>query len=112
MAEFVIRVGCRSAQGLRSNNEDRFVADAEHQLFLVADGMGGQEYGERASGMAAEIIPRVVQDRLAANDDPHHAVKHALSQANPAVIQSPQTHAPGPPTGPTPPPALHPADPL
>jgi protein phosphatase len=95
MAEFVIRVGCRSAQGLRSNNEDRFVADPEHQLFLVADGMGGQEYGERASGMAAEIIPRVVQDRLAANDDPDHAVKRALAQANQAIIQASQTQAAG-----------------
>jgi serine/threonine protein phosphatase PrpC len=95
MAEFVIRVGCRSAQGLRSNNEDRFVADAEHQLFLVADGMGGQEYGERASGMAAEIIPRIVQDRLAANDDPDHAVKHALALANQAIIRASATQAAG-----------------
>jgi protein phosphatase len=95
MAEFVIRVGCRSAQGLRSNNEDRFVADPDHHLFLVADGMGGQEFGERASGMAAEIIPRIVQDRLAANDDPNHAVKEALAKANQAIIEASQVQAPG-----------------
>src|SRR5438874_1132929 len=29
MADFVIRVGCRSAQGMRANNEDRFVVDPE-----------------------------------------------------------------------------------
>ena len=95
MAEFVIRVGCRSAQGLRSKNEDRFVADPEHHLFLVADGMGGQEFGERASGMAAEIIPRIVQDRLAANDNPDNAVKHALAEANQAIIQASQSQAAG-----------------
>jgi protein phosphatase len=95
MAEFVIRVGCRSAQGLRSKNEDRFVADPEHNVFLVADGMGGQEYGERASGMAAEIIPRIVQDRLAANDNPDNAVKQALAEANLAIIQASQSQAAG-----------------
>ena len=57
MAEFIIQVGARSAQGVRSNNEDRFVADASNNVFLVADGMGGQDFGERASGLAAEIIP-------------------------------------------------------
>ncbi len=95
MAEFVIHVGCRSAQGLRSNNEDRYVADPEHHLFLVADGMGGQEFGERASGMAAEIIPRIVQDRLAANEEPGHAVKLALAEANQAIIQASQSQAAG-----------------
>jgi len=95
MAEFVVRVGGRSAQGLRSNNEDRYVVDPEHRLFLVADGMGGQEYGERASGMAADIIPRIVQDRLAAHDDPDRAVKQALAEANQAIIQASQDQAPG-----------------
>ena len=62
MAAYVIRVGCHSAQGVRPNNEDCYVADPERQLFLVADGMGGQERGEQASGMAATIIPRVIQE--------------------------------------------------
>jgi protein phosphatase len=88
MAELVIRVGSRTDQGPRSNNEDRFVADREHHLYLVADGMGGQEYGERASGMAAEIIPRVVQDHLARQDDPSQAVKQALAEANRAIINA------------------------
>jgi protein phosphatase len=110
MAEFVIRVGCRSAQGLRSKNEDRFVADPEHQLFLVADGMGGQEFGERASGMAAEIIPRIVQDRLAANDNPDNAVKQALAEANQAIIQASQSQAAGRRMGTTAVLAVHRAD--
>jgi protein phosphatase len=86
MAEFVIRVGGRSAQGLRPKNEDRFVADPQRQVFLVADGMGGQDSGEKASGMAAEIIPRVLHDRLAARDTADGAVKAALNEANQAII--------------------------
>jgi serine/threonine protein phosphatase PrpC len=88
MAEFVIRVGSRTAQGLRANNEDCFVVDREHNLFLVADGMGGQDRGEQASNLAAEIIPRVVQDRLAAREDISRAVQHALAEANQAIVQA------------------------
>jgi protein phosphatase len=88
MAEFVIRVGSYSAQGIRPNNEDRFVADPRNQLYLVADGMGGQDQGEQASGLAAEIIPRVIHDRLAAADDPGQAVQRALSEANQAIVQA------------------------
>jgi protein phosphatase len=88
MAEFVIHYGCRTAQGIRSNNEDRFVADPEHHLFLVADGMGGQEFGERASGLAAEIIPRVMSARLAAKEEPDKAMRDALAEANLAIIQA------------------------
>jgi protein phosphatase len=86
MAELVIRVGSRSEQGVRPNNEDRFVADPYHHVYLVADGMGGQEYGERASGLAAEIIPRVVQACLAQREDPSQAVQHALAEANAAIV--------------------------
>jgi PPM family protein phosphatase len=88
MADFVLRVGSYSAQGVRSNNEDRYVVDQEHKLFLVADGMGGQDCGEQASGLAAEIIPRVVQDRLAAQDDTKQAVQRALTEANQAIVSA------------------------
>ncbi len=90
MADLVLHIGCCSAQGLRPNNEDRFVVDPEHHLFLVADGMGGQDRGEQASGMAAEIIPRVVQDCLAAHDDASVAVQRALAEANRAIVHAGQ----------------------
>src|SRR5581483_1650869 len=86
MAEFVIRVGGRSAQGLRPNNEDRFVADEQRQVYLVADGMGGQDAGEKASDLAAQIIPRVLQDRLAAQETADGAMRAALNEANQAII--------------------------
>jgi protein phosphatase len=90
MAEFVIHVGSCSSCGHRPNNEDRFVVDADNHLFLVADGMGGQEFGERASGMAAEIIPKVVNDRLAAREPADQAVRAALAEANRAIVTAGQ----------------------
>jgi protein phosphatase len=88
MAQFVLHVGAHTAQGARSNNEDRLVVDRTHNLFLVADGMGGQDRGEQASGLAAEIIPRVFQDQLAAKEDASHAVQRALTEANQAIIDA------------------------
>lgn len=88
MADFVIQVGARSAQGLRSNNEDRYVAESDGRVFLVADGMGGQDCGEQASGLAADIIPRVLHDRLAARDDANDAVQRAFAEANQAIISA------------------------
>lgn len=88
MADLTLRVGSFSAQGLRPNNEDRFVADLERHVFLVADGMGGQDRGELASGMAAELIPQAVEDRLAANTDPAQAVKQAFAAANRAIVDA------------------------
>lgn len=90
MADYVIHVGCRTAQGKRKNNEDTFVVDPSRQVFLVADGMGGQDQGERASGLAAEIIPRVVTDRLAAHQAAGEAVRGALKEAHEAIIQEGQ----------------------
>lgn len=55
---------------------------------MVADGMGGQEKGEVASGMAAEIIPRVVHDGLAAQDTADQVVQRAFAAANNAIIEA------------------------
>jgi protein phosphatase len=88
MADLVVRVGGRSEQGVRPNNEDCYVVDEQHQLFLVADGMGGQELGERASGLAAEIIPRAVQRRLDAQESPGDAVQRAIAEANQAIVHA------------------------
>jgi protein phosphatase len=73
--------------------------DAKHDLYLVADGMGGQDAGEMASGLAAEIIPRVVQDQLSRQGDPRDAVQHALAEAHAAIKHAgepyPQNRRPG-----------------
>ena len=82
MADFVLLVGGRSAQGVRANNEDRFGVDLDQSLFLVADGMGGQERGELASGMAAEILPQMVHDHLAAKEPADLALRKRLPAIN------------------------------
>lgn len=88
MAELVVHVGSRSAKGVRPNNEDAYVVDLRERLFLVADGMGGQERGEVASGMAAEIIPRIVHDCLAANEPAECVLDKALHEANTAICDA------------------------
>jgi protein phosphatase len=90
MAEFVIHVGSCTAVGKRANNEDRLFCDPKQHVFLVADGMGGQDSGERASGLAAEIIPRVVNDRLAAQEDARTAVVQAIQEAHQAIMKEGQ----------------------
>jgi protein phosphatase len=88
MADLVLRVGSRTEQGVRPNNEDRYVVDLGQKLFLVADGMGGQERGEMASGMAADLIPRILGERLGQQVDANHAVQQAISETNQAIIHA------------------------
>jgi PPM family protein phosphatase len=88
MAELSLRVGGRSEQGVRPNNEDRFVVDLQRNLFLVADGMGGQDRGEMASGIAAEIIPMIVDAQLAERAPADNAVRAAMSRANQAIVEA------------------------
>ena len=40
----------------RSGNEDAFSVDGEQQLYVVADGMGGHQAGEVASGLVVDTL--------------------------------------------------------
>lgn len=95
MRPFQVRVGGRSAQGVRPKNEDRYVADTTRDVFLVADGMGGQEQGEKASSMAVEIIPRALQVRLDSHVDASQALMQALWEANRAILDASRDQAAG-----------------
>lgn len=53
---------------LRSHNEDCFEIDPEHQMFVVADGMGGHSHGEIASRIAVQAIREYVARSNAADD--------------------------------------------
>jgi len=111
-----LRVGVVSTVGnYREHNEDNFylpktsekllgasVADREHsvevgvddmmlKLFVVADGMGGQLAGEKASQMAVEIIPRELSRRLqssgvAGDKAVQRAVRDSIAAANHEIL--------------------------
>lgn len=60
-----IRTGQISITGnFRDNNEDSIVVDDSQRYFIVADGMGGQNAGEKASALAVELIPQQLQQLL------------------------------------------------
>jgi serine/threonine protein phosphatase PrpC len=53
----------------RDNNEDNCLVDDQGRFFLVADGMGGQSAGEKASGLAVDIVPRRLEKGLRFDED-------------------------------------------
>src|SRR5204862_3662751 len=50
---------------VRSHNEDSVAADAANGVVVLADGMGGYNAGEVASGMATTVIVTELQQALA-----------------------------------------------
>jgi protein phosphatase len=88
---------------MRSNNEDRISTTPEAGLAVVADGMGGHQAGEVASGMAVDVVTRHVIDVLAregngnkkrkagAPSPEFKAVDGAISLANTAIFELSQS---------------------
>ena len=112
-----LRVGVVSVRGnYREHNEDNFYVPGRRpvrhdgfgegsgecavaadtldpsNLFIVADGMGGQQAGEQASLMAVELIPREVAKRLPMDQhDPRQveaAIREAVAEVNQEIIGS------------------------
>jgi serine/threonine protein phosphatase PrpC len=54
---FLLQAAGRTDIGLvRKNNEDNFGYDVRHGIFVVCDGMGGQQAGEVASKIAVDTV--------------------------------------------------------
>jgi len=68
----------------RENNEDRCYVDPQGRFFLVADGMGGQSAGEKASELAIDLV----KERLAKCD-----FENVDSAKATSVIDSAVAHA-------------------
>lgn len=76
------RTGCITITGnFRDNNEDSFFVDEEARLFVVADGMGGQSAGEKASAIAIELIPKKLNQLLDFSNEPEGQIVDKIDQA-------------------------------
>jgi protein phosphatase len=61
----ILEVASATDPGMvRSHNEDSVAADVANGLFVLADGMGGYNAGEVASGMATTVIITEMQQAL------------------------------------------------
>jgi protein phosphatase len=88
---------------IRPNNEDRISTTPELGLAIVADGMGGHQAGEVASGMAVDVVTRHVADVIARtakkkksnkSESPSiefEALDQAITIANAAIFELAQT---------------------
>jgi protein phosphatase len=103
-----MRVGIAQDVGrVRTHNEDVLLAFTgelagletmpNFGVFLVADGMGGHSLGERASGLAARTVARVILEQMLPSllADPHgdterpmlkEVLENAMTAANAAVV--------------------------
>jgi serine/threonine protein phosphatase PrpC len=77
-----VRFGAVSITGnFRPNNEDRCLVDPQGRFFLVADGMGGQSAGEKASELATEFISKALERGLDFEKDPPERVVKCIDDA-------------------------------
>lgn len=87
---------------VRSHNEDSIAADASKGLVVLADGMGGYNAGEVASGMATTVIATELQ-RLIDEHPPytpvegtgqplaHKLLRDQIAKANTSIYQASQS---------------------
>jgi len=87
-----LKIGkCSLLGNYRENNEDAVDVKETKGLTvaIVADGMGGQAAGEKASQMATEIIPREIStlvETVTSADDIRKVVRKSIVQANDEII--------------------------
>ena len=83
---------------IRANNEDAVVFDELTRIGVLADGMGGYNAGEVASGMATEFIKSELSAWLseagaqADKGQIRHAIERCVDNANAAIFKAANTN--------------------
>jgi len=103
MAEEISRfdmVGATDVGRVRSHNEDSIAADADIGVATLADGMGGYNAGEVASGIAVAMIPAEMRRLrlekaidLASDDEIEKYVDEQARKVNAAIYNAAQKEA-------------------
>ncbi len=73
---------------VRGNNEDRVYSDDVRGIFLVVDGMGGQEAGEHAAEIAVERIRARLERQTGTAEQ---RIREAIALANNAIFEAAQS---------------------
>ena len=60
---------CTDIGKRRQQNEDRYMLDLSHALFIVADGMGGQQAGEVAAEAITTVLPPMLIQRASSKQN-------------------------------------------
>ncbi|MFO1401315.1 MAG: Stp1/IreP family PP2C-type Ser/Thr phosphatase [Steroidobacteraceae bacterium] len=95
-------VGLTDTGKVREHNEDTIAFDAETGLMVLADGMGGYNAGEVASGIAVKTITHLVREALEREDlmrpdaatglsRPAIILRDAIARANKIIFQTART---------------------
>jgi protein phosphatase len=95
-------VGVSDAGRVREHNEDTIGTDADIGLVVLADGMGGYQAGEVASGIAVRTVLSLLKDALEREDltvhDPASGLsrpgillRDAITRANKIIYQTART---------------------
>jgi len=97
-------VGATDTGRVREHNEDTIAWDADIGLFVLADGMGGYNAGEVASGIAVKTIMNLVReafdsqdlsgvDKISGLSRPGVILRDAIARANKIIHQTSKTQA-------------------
>ncbi|HEY8607458.1 MAG TPA: Stp1/IreP family PP2C-type Ser/Thr phosphatase [Noviherbaspirillum sp.] len=77
---------------IRAQNEDALAFSPEFGYAVLADGMGGYNAGEIASGIAVAVVVGLLDEKLPGLDGPVHALlSEAVQAANHEVFQAAQS---------------------